>query len=261
MEERGLGPVVGVGTWATFEGDVRAARRVAAAALAAGIRLFDSSPMYGAAEASLGSALAGRREQAIVATKIWARSLEEGRDQYRRQLRWYGGRVDVEQVHNLVLWRDHVGWLERERDEGRIGRLGITHYRASEFGELEAALRTGRFQTLQVPYNPRERECERRLLPLAAELGIDVIAMRPLGGANETIPAPSSAALEPLRAFGIETWPQALLKWALSDERIAVVIPGTANPEHAAANARAGRPPWLGAEERRLVERLAQTYG
>jgi diketogulonate reductase-like aldo/keto reductase len=261
MEERGLGPVVGIGTWATFEGNVSTARRVVDAALEAGIRLFDSSPMYGSAEKSLGSALGDRREQALVATKIWARSLEEGRDQYRRQLDWYGGRVDVEQVHNLVLWREHADWLERERDGGRIGRLGITHYRAADFDELETALRTGRFQTLQVPYNPRERECERRLLPLAAELGVHVIAMRPLGGASETIAPPPPAALEPLRSFGIETWPEALLKWALSDERIAVVIPGTADPGHAAADARAGSPPWLGAEERRLVERLAQWTG
>jgi diketogulonate reductase-like aldo/keto reductase len=95
------------------------------------------------------------------------------------------------------------------------------------------------------------------LLPLAAELGVAVIVMRPLGGAGSVIPAPPDEALEPLRPFGVETWQQALLKWALSDERVDVVIPATKNPEHARSNAAAGLPPWFGPEERALVEQLA----
>src|SRR5919204_209584 len=123
MEERRLGPVVGLGTWNTIGGDVDLARTVVGTALGAGVRLFDSSPMYGAAERSLAAALAGRRGEATVATKIWARSVEEGRAQFARQVEWYGGRVDVEQVHNLLLWREHLEWLEGERDGGRVGRL------------------------------------------------------------------------------------------------------------------------------------------
>src|SRR5215210_3903456 len=144
MEERRLGPVVGLGTWQTFDGDVALARAVVGAAADAGIRLFDSSPMYGGAEQALGAALDGRRDDAVAATKVWARSVDEGREQFRRQLEWFGGRVDVEQVHNLVAWRDHLTWLTRERDEGRIGRLGVTHYAASAFAELGEALRTRR---------------------------------------------------------------------------------------------------------------------
>ena len=199
MEERRLGPVVGLGTWNTFGADARLARDVVGAALAAGVRFFDSSPMYGGAERSLGAALAGRRDEVTVATKIWARSVDEGRAQFARQLEWFGGRVDVEQVHNLLLWREQTEWLEGERDEGRIGRLGVTHYQSSAFGELAEALRTRRFDTLQVPYNPHERECERELLPLAQELGVAVIVMRPLGGGSLVRRAPSAEALEPLR--------------------------------------------------------------
>src|SRR3954467_14926471 len=127
MEERRLGPVVGLGTWNTFGRDVATARDVVAASLAAGSRVFDSSPMYRGAEASLAAALDGRRDGATVATKIWASSLAEGREQYRAQLQWYGGRVDVEQIHNLVLWERHLEWLEEERAAGRIGRVGVTH--------------------------------------------------------------------------------------------------------------------------------------
>jgi diketogulonate reductase-like aldo/keto reductase len=256
MEERRLGPVIGLGTWNSFGGDRELARVVVDAALDLGCRLFDSSPMYGEAEESLGLALAERRAEATVATKIWAGTVDEGAAQFADQLRWFG-RVEIEQVHNLVGWEEHLPWFEKEREAGRIDRLGITHYQPSEFGELARALRARRFSVLQVPYNPLERECEQELLPLAAELGVAVIAMRPLGDKSRLPSPPPPEALAPLRDFGVSTWPQALLKWALSDERIDAVIPATRNPEHARENAAAGEPPWLGPEERKLVEHLA----
>ena len=255
MEERKLGPVVGLGTWNTFGGDAELARDVVGAALAGGARLFDSSPMYGRAERSLAQALDGRREDAIVATKIWAPTVEQAGAQLADQLGLYG-RIDVEQVHNLVSWREHLPWLERERDAGRIGRIGVTHYAPSAFAELAEAMLTGRFDAVQVPYNPFERACELQILPLAEELGIAVIAMRPFAEGELLERVPAESGLEPLRAFGVDMWTQALLKWTLSDGRVDVAIPATRNPLHAAQNALAGDPPWLGPEERRLVERL-----
>ena len=256
MEERRLGPVVGLGTWETFDDDATLAQEVVEAALEGGCRIVDSSPMYGGAERALSGTVRERRRDTTVATKIWARSLGEGRAQYERQRVWFD-RVEIEQIHNLVLWREHLAWLQEERSAGRIDLLGVTHFSPSAFAELAEALGTRRFQTVQVPLNPREREAERELIPLAAELGVAVIVMRPLGGEGSPIPAPPARELEPLRAFGIETWEQALLKWALSDERVDVVIPGTRNPAHARSNAAAGSPPWLGPAERELVERLA----
>jgi diketogulonate reductase-like aldo/keto reductase len=255
MEHRRLGPVVGLGTWNTFDSDFRLAREVVGAALETGCRVFDSSPMYGSEEA-LGAALPRRRDQASVATKIWASSVEEGRRQFAAQLRWFG-RVEIEQVHNLVAWREHLSWLEQERESGRIDRLGVTHWQASALAEVSRALRGGGFSVVQLPYSPVERESERELLPLAAELDIAVIVMRPLGDKSRLPHPPPPAELEPLHDFGVETWPQALLKWALSDKRVDLVIPATSNPEHARENARAGAPPWFGPEERKLVERLA----
>jgi diketogulonate reductase-like aldo/keto reductase len=257
MEERGLGPVVGLGTWNTFESDDQLARVVVGAAREEGCRLFDSSPMYGSEEA-LGLAVEERPGDAAIATKIWAGSVDEGRRQFADQLRWFG-RVEIEQVHNLVSWEAHLPWLEAERDAGRIDRLGVTHYQVSALPELARALRTGRFSTIQVPYNPLERECERELLSLAKELGVAVIVMRPLGDKSQLSSPPPPEALAPLREFGVLTWPQALIKWALSDERIDVVIPASRNPEHVRENAAAGSPPWLGEDERRVVERLAGT--
>ena len=252
MEQRRLGPVVGLGTWNTFGGDAALARDVVGAALEAGVEVFDSSPMYRGAEASLGAALNGR---GTVATKIWAQSVEEGREQYRRQREWFG-RVEIEQIHNLVAWQQHLEWLEEERASGRIGRLGVTHYADGALDRLADAVRTRRFDVVQLPYNPHERTVERELLPLAAELGVAVIVMRPLAeGAlarREVDPAV-------LRELGVETWPQALLKWALSDERVDLVIPATSKPERTAENARAGEPPWFSAGQRELVEELCRT--
>jgi diketogulonate reductase-like aldo/keto reductase len=256
MEERGLGPVVGLGTWNTFRDDAALAREVAGAALEAGCRLADSSPMYGS-EQALGAALDDRRDRALVATKIWAGGAAEAGRQLGDQLSWFGGFVDVEQVHNLVAWELHLPWLESERAEDRIGRLGVTHYSPSSCGELARALVTGRFQTLQIPFNPAERTAERELLPLAEELGVAVIVMEPFSSGALLRRPPRLEELAPLRPFGIETWPQALLKWILSDPRVDLVIPASSKPERQAENAAAGEPPWLGPDERALVERLA----
>jgi diketogulonate reductase-like aldo/keto reductase len=252
MEERRLGPVVGLGTWNTFDSDVALARDVVAAAYDAGTRVFDSSPMYRGAEHALGAALSGR--DAVVATKIWADSVEEGREQLRRQLDWFGGHVHVEQVHNLVAWREHLPWLEEERAAGRVGRIGVTQYARSSFAALADALRTKRFEVLQVPYSPWERDCERELLPLCADLGVAVIAMRPLGGSGEDRRRRIELDAAQRAELGVETWAQALLSWALADPRIDLVIPATSKPERARENTRVV--PFT-PEQRALVERLA----
>jgi aryl-alcohol dehydrogenase-like predicted oxidoreductase len=192
IEQRRLGrdgpevPVVGLGSWRVFDvppSGQRDANAVVRVAFAAGVRVVDSSPMYGRAEGVISAALdePQRRDEAFIATKVWTPSVEEARAHFDRQLSWFGGRVDLLQVHNLVAWRDHLGWMERERDAGRIGRIGVTHYSPGAFGELEQALRTGRFATVQVPLNPVEDEAAGRILPLAADLGLGVVVMRPFG--------------------------------------------------------------------------------
>ena len=251
-------PVVGLGTWQVFDlpaDEERVAEQVVDAAFGEGVRVADSSPMYGRAEAVLGRALGSRRQEAFVATKIWARSADEARRQLGAQLSFYRGRVELEQVHNLVAWREHLPWLEAEREAGRIGLLGATHYAPSAFDELEEIMRSGRIQAIQIPYNPLERECERRVLPLAEELGLGVVVMRPLGGEGALLPGPDPRELESL---GGMSWAQALLAWTLSDPRVHVVIPATSKPAHARENAAAAELAPLAEDERRLVERLAR---
>jgi aryl-alcohol dehydrogenase-like predicted oxidoreductase len=268
MERRKLGaarldvPVVGLGTWQTLERADRhgqeAAGELIAAAIDVGSNLIDSSPMYGRAEELLGAALRGRRERALVATKIWTPSAAEGRRQAERALGWYG-HVDLYQVHNLVAWREQLSLLERLRDSGGVGAIGATHYSPAAFGELAAVMRTGRIQAVQVPYNPLEREVEREILPLAAELGLGVVLMRPFAEGGLVARRPPERALAPLRPYGISTWPQALLKWGLSDPRCHVAIPATSSQARVLENAAAGEPPWLDDEACELVERLVDS--
>jgi aryl-alcohol dehydrogenase-like predicted oxidoreductase len=257
-------PAVGMGTWQTL--DVRGAEaerrahEIVAEALGAGARFVDSSPMYGEAERVLGEALAGGRDDAIVATKVWTPDDAEAERQVQRALGWYGGRVDLYQVHNLVGWRKRLTLLERERDRGTVVAIGATHYSPSAFGELAEVMRTGRISAIQIPYNPHERDVEREILPLAQDLGLGVVVMRPLGGGRLVRDDPGPAALEPLRAFGVETWGQALLKWVLSDPRCHVAIPATSRPGRMRENAAAGAPPWLDDEARAYVARLAGAH-
>ncbi len=267
MQERLLGrsaltvPAVGMGTWRTIDvhgpAAEQQARTIVDEALAVDARFIDSSPMYGAAERVLGQALATHRTAALVAMKVWTRDAAEGRTQIERALDYFGGHVDLYQIHNLVAWRTHLPVLEQMCGEGRVRAIGATHYSASAFGELAEVMRTGRIAAIQVPYNPLERTVERDILPLTHELGLGAVVMRPFaeGGLMRRPPAP--AALVPLRDWGVETWGQALLKWGLSDPRCHVAIPATARPGRMAENAAAGEPPWFGADERAYVARLA----
>lgn len=266
MDERPLGstglsvPVVGMGTWRTFDVGEQAEggiREVVDVALGHGTRLFDSSPMYGRAERVLGHALDDRRDSAIVATKLWTDDDAEAERQADFAFHAFGGRVELYQVHNLVRWKRRLDQLEQRRESGQVTAIGATHYMPSAFSELARAMRTGRLDAVQVPYNPWSREVEREILPLAAELGLGIVVMRPLGEGALLRRPPDDAALAPLRDFGVASWPQALLKWILSDPRVTTVIPATASRAHAAENAAAGAGPWFGPEERSLVERLA----
>jgi aryl-alcohol dehydrogenase-like predicted oxidoreductase len=144
--------------------------------------------------------------------------------------------------------------LERLKSEDKVGQIGATHYSASAFGDLERVMRSGRITAVQIPYNPRQREVEARILPLAEELGIGVVVMRPFGEGALLRRPPSEADLASL---GVQTWPGALLKYVLSDPRITVAIPATSKAARVHENAAAGEPPWFGADERKLVERLA----
>jgi aryl-alcohol dehydrogenase-like predicted oxidoreductase len=263
MESRAFGstgpelPVIGMGTWQTFDvsgGGQPQVDEVVHAALESGVTVFDASPMYGRSEERLGEALGDRRDAAFLATKTWSQTQPAAEARFAEQLSFFGGPIDLMQIHNLLDWQERLDWLERERERGTVDMIGATHYSPSAFGELERVMRTGRIQAIQIPYNPFEREVEQRILPLAEELGLGVLVMRPLGGGRL---ASRRAGEDELAELGVQTFAQALLKWALSDPRVDVLIPATSRAERARENAAAGSPPWLDESKRTLVERIA----
>jgi aryl-alcohol dehydrogenase-like predicted oxidoreductase len=267
MEQRALGasgltvPAVGMGTWQSLdvrgEPDEAERHQVVRAAIDAGTTLFDTSPMYGESPRVLAGALGEARGQVLVADKVWAPSASGASEQVRRSLGWYGGRVDIYQVHNLLAWREHLPMLQELRARGSVAVIGATHYAHGAFPELMEVMRTGRIQMIQIPYNAADRMVEREVLPLAAELGLGVLVMEPLGRGALARRAPPARDLAPLAAFGVTTWAQALLKWILSDPRVHCVIPATRRLERVTENAAAGDPPWFDAETREYVARLA----
>src|ERR1700710_864662 len=161
-------PVIGCGTYVGFDqapGTPAYALLpgVVAALLDGGGKVLDSSPMYGRAEETTGELLAanGRRNEAFLATKVWTRGKREGVRQMETSLRLLRtDRIDLMQIHNLVDWRTHLATLRRWKDEGRVRYIGITHYTASAYAEVEAVLRAEQLDFLQINYALDEREAE-----------------------------------------------------------------------------------------------------
>ncbi|MBK4738954.1 aldo/keto reductase [Noviherbaspirillum sp. DKR-6] len=241
-------PVIGVGTWQTFDVGASPAERqplraTLEALFAAGGSVVDSSPMYGRSEAVAGDLLAemGARDKAFIATKVWTRGREEGIRQMRRSMDLLRTeRIDLMQIHNLLDWRTHLATLRAWKEEGRIRYLGITHYTASAFADMEAVMRAEQLDFVQLNYSLDDREAEARLLPLAAERGIAVIVNQPFGGGGllrslVRTPLPPWAG-----EIGCDSWAQVLLKYVLGHPAVTVAIPGTAQPRHMIDNCRAG---------------------
>jgi aryl-alcohol dehydrogenase-like predicted oxidoreductase len=214
--------------------------QIIAACMAEQVTFIDSSPMYGRSEQVIGLTTVGKRHKFHLATKVWCQGRGQGEAQIAQSLtRLRTDYIDVLQIHNLVDWQTHLVTLERLKEQGQIGLIGITHYATSAYPTMIQIMRSRRVHTVQIPYNVRERTCEARLLPLAAECGIGVIVMEPLEKGRYVTGLRRQPDLTPLAPFGIRTWAQALLAWVLADPRISVVIPATSHPERIAENAAA----------------------
>ncbi|MCA0304238.1 MAG: aldo/keto reductase [Proteobacteria bacterium] len=258
-------PVIGVGTWRTFDVGRRPEERAPLAEVLrllfeAGDSVIDTSPMYGAAEGVVGDLLAnaGTRDKAFIATKVWTSGRAAGVEQMTRSLQLLRtDRVELMQVHNLLDWRAHLPTLRAWKQEGRIRYLGITHYTDSAHDELEAVLRAERWDFVQLNYAADDRAVERRLLPLAAERGTAVIVNQPFGGGGllrrlSSRPLPGWAG-----EIGCTSWAQLLLKFVLANPAVTCVVPGTSKPEHLRDNVQAGSGPLPDAAQlRRLVAEI-----
>ena len=246
-------PAIGLGTWQSFDVAARGAQRAAAREVlrllaAAGGRVVDSSPMYGRSEAVVGELAAdlGVQRRLFYATKVWTSGRAAGIAQMQNSLRRMGvERMDLMQVHNLLDVATHLKTLREWRQAGRIRYLGITHYHAGAYGELERLMRNEQLDFVQLNYSLAEPEADRRLLPLAAEKGIAILVNRPFAEGALFDRVRGEALPSWAQDIGCDSWGQFFLKWILGHPAVTCAIPATRNPKHMADNlgAAAGAPP------------------
>ena len=237
-------PAVGLGSWITFNvGDdpvlLDECTKVIAAFFDNGGRLIDSSPMYGSSQATIGHALTrlNMRKSVFAADKIWTSSQAEGPSQFTETRKlWTVPTIDLMQVHNLLSWRAHLEMLTVKKANGEIRYTGITTSHGRRHDELEKIMENHTIDFVQLTYNLVDREAEKRLLPLARERGIAVIANRPYQRGALV----ARFAGKPLPPFAPEieahSWPQLLLKFAISHPAITCAIPATTQVDHVVEN-------------------------
>jgi diketogulonate reductase-like aldo/keto reductase len=254
-------PVIGLGTWQTFDvGESQDARAPLAKVLGAftelGGKLVDSSPMYGNSEEVVGDLTAqlGLRKKLFIATKVWTSGRQEGIVQMEDSMRKLrADPIDLMQVHNLVDVNTHLATLREWKQAGHVRYIGITHYMAGGHDAVARMLETQPLDFIQINYSVGEREAERRLLPLAKERGVAVIANRPFaeGGLFSRLRSrslPSWAA-----EIGCESWAQILLKFIVSHPAITCAIPATSKVAHLRDNMQAAYEPLPDAKLRRRI--------
>lgn len=242
-------PVIGLGTWQAFDirGDADARRDASETLrefLSAGLRVIDSSPMYGAAEGIVGELLEplDKNRAAFIATKVWTSGAEAGRRQIENSYRLLRRKtLDLIQVHNLLDADAHLPTLAQFKREQRLRYVGVTHYTASAHAALVRAIKRGGIDFVQVNYALSERDAEKTVLPAAAEHRVAVLINRPLGE-GAVLAHVRGKPLPPIAAeIGATSWAQLALKWIIGHPAVTCVIPGTRNPKHLLDNAAAGR--------------------
>ncbi len=256
-------PVIGLGTWQTFDvgGDARARaslKQVLSEFARLGGRAIDSSPMYGTSEAVTGDLAAELQlhKQLFFATKIWTRGREAGIRQMEESFRrLHIARMDLMQVHNLVDWRTHLATLRVWKEQGRVRYIGVPHYTASAYQDLAQVLATEELDFVQFNYSVAEREAERRLLPLAAERRMAVLINRPFaeGALFKKVrgkPLPAWA-----KEIGCASWAQFFLKFIIGHPAVTCAIPATSKVEHLIDNMQAAMG---GLPDTALRERMAK---
>ena len=242
-------PAVGLGTWITFNvGDDPELRQECTAVMAAffeaGGRVIDSSPMYGSSQLVIGDGLQalGHPKPLFAADKVWTSS--GGAEQVAEsRARWSVPRFDLLQVHNLVAWEEHLPMLMAMKAEGSLGHVGITTSEGRRHDLFEAIMRQHDLDFVQLTYNIVDREAERRLLPLAMDRGMAVLANRPFRQGALTRRLARHKLPPWAAAIGARSWAQFILKFIVSHPAVTCAIPATTRVDHVRENVAAAAGP------------------
>jgi len=242
-------PVIGMGTWQTFNvgqaPPLREARtKVLKAFFEHGGGMVDSSPMYGSAQDVLGHALEqlGAPESLFSADKVWTNDPDATRRQINESAEAWGiDKFDLMQVHNLVAWQGHLDTLKQMKEAGQVRYIGVTTSHGRRHDELEQVMKDQTLDFVQLTYNLTHRAVEDRLLPLAKERGIAVIANRPYDGGRLVKGLQADHPLpEWAKEIDCPHWPAFLLKFIVSHPAITCAIPATTKVQHMRENMQAG---------------------
>jgi diketogulonate reductase-like aldo/keto reductase len=241
-------PVIGLGTWRTFDVDLTSSTRkpleeVLSLMVKLGGRVIDSSPMYGRAEGVIGELTSGLgiRDKLFLATKVWTRGKENGIKSMERSMTLLRTkRIDLMQVHNLLDVQTHLATLRQWKEQGQIRYLGVTHYDSSALPQIENILKTEELDFLQINYSLMEREAEQRVLPLAQERGVAVIVNRPFGAGDLFDKVRSKPLPDWTGDFDCRSWAQFFLKWIVANPAVTCAIPATGKPQHLQDNMQGG---------------------
>lgn len=241
-------PVVGVGTWQTFdigasETKRQALKEVLTILVEHGGAVIDSSPMYGRSEKVVGELTRGvnLKSQLFEATKVWTSGKEAGIQQMNTSIDLMQARpMDLMQIHNLVDWKTHLSTLREWKEAGKIRYIGITHYHKGGYEEVEKIMRTETIDFVQINYNVLVRDAAERILPLAKDKGIAVLINRPYAGGSVFRFSKSRVFPAWAAEFEAHTWGQLFLKFILANPAVTCVIPGTSKVRHILDNVQAG---------------------
>ena len=229
-------PAVGLGTASVFESNDEPTQRAAAAIVRtlveAGGRVIDTASTYGDAEIVLGDTIAtgGLRQKLFVATKLEAPDSAELK---RSITRLKTAKLDLLQLHNVRNPRQSLAKFQTWKADGVCRYFGITSTYHGDFAAVEAVLGREKPDFVQIDYSLDNREAEKRILPLAAEVNAAVLTALPFGR-GRLFSAVRGKSVPDWATDFAGSWAQFFLKFLLADERVTVVIPGTSNPAHMA---------------------------
>lgn len=260
-------PAIGMGTSGSFEvrpgsAEHQMLKDVLRRFFDGGGTLIDTAPTYSNAEEILGPLLeeGGWRKQAFLATKLSrVRGRAEGMAQFDKTLKdLRTDKVELLQVHNLGDWQTQIEVARELKKQGKTKYVGVTHFTEAAQDALADVVQQTKPDFLQINYSVTARGAEKRVLPMAKDLGVAVLTNRNFNDGAlfervRNVELPGWAA-----DIGVTSWAQMFLKFALSHEAVTAVIPATGKPDRQSDNLKAGSGPLLDAKQKaELIALLA----